>query len=422
MIVADAPCALESRPPMIGSERAPAIAKHFSRNLASLRGIAALIVVACHCLLILRVGGIDDAYMIRLNLHDFHLTRVHALLCLFNGPACVTLFFVLSGTVLAMSLDRGMAMRWSALPAYWIKRVFRLYPLLVGTALMAALLQRYFFTAESSTLLSTWGDTEYKIPGTRLFHELALNAMGASSSLNSPAWSIKIEILVSLLFPALFVLSRSRRFALPFLLLLILLMFVVPNPRATAYVNVFAASFFLGALAYRWGRPWAEWYLGKSALFRYVLFAAVMMIFVTSRRIFSPVSFISPNTVFIEMFCATFVVLVALYGHSRILATKPLLWLGEISYSVYLVHVPILFVVTHLALRYGMIPATGNQWLPVSLLMGATLALTLPFATVTHRLIEAPGQALGSRLGRSLSFSVKSREVPAPAALQESIK
>ncbi|MCE0523803.1 MAG: acyltransferase [Methylacidiphilales bacterium] len=393
-------------------------ARHFSRNLASLRGLAATVVLVCHSLLILKIEGVDNAYMKPIDLHNSALCRNQAALALFNGSACVTLFFVLSGTVLAMSLDRGLALRWSSLPAYWIKRLFRLYPLLMAMAALGALLQIVLLSSGKSEILSFWGNAEYKSSLPELPRELALNMIGASSSLNSPAWSIKIEILVSMFFPLLFVMSRSRRLALPFLLLLIGLMFIAHSPRTTAYVNVFTASFFLGALVYRRGQPLADWYLGRSALVRYTLFALVLLVFLVTRRLVSPTTFVSPYAVFIEMFCAAFFVLVALYGHSRIMSSPPLVWLGEVSYSVYLVHVPVLFVVTHLAVHYGIIPATGNHWFATFLLAVTTLVITLPLASITHRLIEAPGQALGSRLGRRLSFSLKERPVSNPTTIE----
>jgi peptidoglycan/LPS O-acetylase OafA/YrhL len=56
-----------------------------------------------------------------------------------------------------------------------------------------------------------------------------------------------------------------------------------------------------------------------------------------------------------------------------------MVWLGEISYEIFLLHVPIMAVTTYLVLRWPLF--TGS--LPG--LIAATLALTIPAAWVLHR-------------------------------------
>jgi peptidoglycan/LPS O-acetylase OafA/YrhL len=70
---------------------------------------------------------------------------------------------------------------------------------------------------------------------------------------------------------------------------------------------------------------------------------------------------------------------------------KPWLWLGDWSYSVYLMH-PFAW----LALE----TVASGAMSPVARLLLA-LALTLLISACTHHLIERPGQALGERLARA---------------------
>ena len=77
----------------------------------------------------------------------------------------------------------------------------------------------------------------------------------------------------------------------------------------------------------------------------------------------------------------------------RLLRRAPLLWLGRVSYSLYLVHVPLL--VASVVLLHGAVPL----W--ASLLLGA--AVSLPAAEAMHRLVEAPSRDLARWAERRLS-------------------
>ena len=65
--------------------------------------------------------------------------------------------------------------------------------------------------------------------------------------------------------------------------------------------------------------------------------------------------------------------------YGRLLSCRPMVWLGEISYEIFLLHVPIMAVTTYLVLRWPLF--TGS--LPG--LIAATLALTIPAAWTLHR-------------------------------------
>jgi peptidoglycan/LPS O-acetylase OafA/YrhL len=80
-----------------------------------------------------------------------------------------------------------------------------------------------------------------------------------------------------------------------------------------------------------------------------------------------------------------------------LLVNRPLAWIGKLSYSIYLNHVPILFYLIFPAkdgvANYAVSPAAW-AW-P---LLGAALSLAL--AAVTWRLVELPFLNLKARLAR----------------------
>jgi peptidoglycan/LPS O-acetylase OafA/YrhL len=80
------------------------------------------------------------------------------------------------------------------------------------------------------------------------------------------------------------------------------------------------------------------------------------------------------------------------------LGSRPLVWLGEISYSIYMVHFPVLIVIRRLWERLGFTdwPVAGKM-----LAFMATIALVIALAAVLFYLVERPARSrLRDRMGR----------------------
>jgi peptidoglycan/LPS O-acetylase OafA/YrhL len=84
---------------------------------------------------------------------------------------------------------------------------------------------------------------------------------------------------------------------------------------------------------------------------------------------------------------------------AAILGRNPFRWLGEISYSVYLLHLPIMAPVAAVVLLHFGHGAPA----PFLIAFLAVAVLVYPMAWLTHRFIEIPGQAAGRLLLRRLS-------------------
>ncbi len=68
--------------------------------------------------------------------------------------------------------------------------------------------------------------------------------------------------------------------------------------------------------------------------------------------------------------------------YSRLLSSGPLVWLGEISYEIFLLHVVVMALATGVVLRWPLF--TGSM----IVLYGLTLAITVPLAVALRRLTE----------------------------------
>jgi peptidoglycan/LPS O-acetylase OafA/YrhL len=389
----------------------------FSYGLGFMRGAAALSVVFFHALLVFRVNGVDDAYRMPSDTSQPWLVVQHFLLGIFNGPACVTVFFVLSGAVLALSLEREASFRVGTVVGYLIKRGFRLYPLLVVAAGLGALLQLYYFDLRTYPAATTWLNTDFKIAEAEVPREFVANALGRSASFNGPAWSIKIELMASAMFPVLYLLSRSAGAAVASAIVLGSIMFILPGaPEKYHYMNVFTFCFFMGALIPRWGRPVAAWFYRSGPSIRRAVILISLLSIMFARRLLAPDAFAPATAVLVETLCASLLIVVVLFGRDRAFFR---LWavrtLAEISYGVYLLHVLVLNVIAHSVLPMmpnllGSAEALGCGFL----LAAATLAVTLPLAYLVYNFIERPLQ----QLGRLISSILTKRAAPMAIPVQ----
>ena len=333
----------------------------------------------------------------------------HALLAAFNGSAAVILFFVLSGTVLSLSLARETRFGPRELAAYYVKRGFRLGPLLAAVAVIAGILHLRYFGPDSYGFATSWMNWHFKHdPG---MGEIAANAIGWSDSLNSPAWTIFIEIVASIVFPVLFVLAGPGRPHLAIAAGLALLAFV-PLPLRGAHM--FMVCFFVGALIPSLGAPVAARFRAWGRWERWTALTLALLAMGWFQRFYAPAAFVDPAVVLVNTAAAAFLVTIVYHDPgARVLRSRPLLFLGEISYGLYLMHFLVLFVIAHAVAPWIPAPLDPAVAIVANLLFGvATLAVTVPIAAASYYLFERPFQDIGRRIARSLRTAGAARLGP----------
>lgn len=388
-----------------------------AQGLDAGRGVAAVMVVVFHALLVFELDGVEDGFRLPLGEGGAATLAQGVLLTLFNGPACVTFFFVLSGTVLALSLGREARPGAASLLGYLVKRGFRLYPLLVLCAGLGALLQLLQPAPERFALATSWLNDSYRVAPEELAREFVANATGRSATLNGPAWSIKVELLASAAFPLLFLLARRPGPAAAAGLLLLGGMFLLPGERLH-HMNVFLPCFFVGALIPLHGGDLARRLSAAPRPLRLLAAGAAALALLATRRVVAPDEFVVPGVVLVETAGAALLIALLLFGPDRpLFHRRPMRVLAEISYGVYLLHCILL-----LALARAVLPALpdrlgGAEALAAGLLLAvATLAVTLPLAWLLHHGCERPMQRLGHRLATLLARRDR-RGVPAGGRL-----
>lgn len=371
----------------------------FVARLEALRGIAALAVALFHAFIWIAFGE-QRALFTKpvMDVHGLQATSARMIIAIFCGPAAVNVFFVLSGFVLARSLRKtspGIAMY----ARYIVKRGFRIFPALIVSIGLALLYRAMLYPGyEVFPIASTWFNWWYKDPIT--FQEAASNVLMLSASLNSNAWTLRIEMLASLILPFVVgILGKSGWLRTALLLIASLIWAVVTNNQETAPGELahYAYMFVLGAAL--------EKHIGQIP--RVPLpFAAALWLLSIGTVIFvnaywQLAHFLSTDAAIAV--CATiWIWLIVADSESRYLAcldSRVVRYLGRLSYSFYILHFVFLYAIAnwtlrgvpeHVLARYPIVAAGA-----VGLI---SIVVTLPAASLSYRFVEKPMIETGKRL------------------------
>lgn len=389
------------------------------RSLDGLRGIAAAVVLVHHGLL--TVPSLAAAYSpaempaptsgpaFWLSFTPLHL--------FWAGTEAVYLFFVLSGLVLVLPVLAAKRFDWFG---YFPRRLVRLYGP-VAAAVVLGLILVLLVPRYDGAGLGVWvnGRPNSYSPY-QVLQDLYL--LSGASDVVSPLWSLQWELIFSLALPlvVLFI-DMGRRF-----LGLKLLLIAVSTTLGTLWGNGafwYLPLFAIGALlASEWGRL-GQFFgrLGRRAWFwPVVLVAAVLLttsawwlvgVGLQGVVVASPVGAAVLSVVqrWAAVAGVTLLILAAAFWRPAraSLELRPAQWLGKVSFSLYLVHEPII-----LAVRFATAPLGFPSW--AGLLISLPLALGV--AQLFSMFVELPFHRLSREVGRRVAAaSLPGHATPAPA-------
>ncbi|KSU60391.1 hypothetical protein AS034_16240 [[Bacillus] enclensis] len=387
------------------------------QSLDSLRGIAAFVVIIFHVLLSFSLFYKADKNFEYGNViaKIFNETPLHMI---WGGNEAVLLFFVLSGFVLAIPFQIG---KQGSYKNFIIKRFVRIYIPYIAVMTLSVVLMVSLYEYKDATGLSEAYENRWN-------HDVTWRAILAyifminydTANVNGVVWTLYHEMRVSLIFPllmvpllklkpikALMVLSAGVIFSLiitisPFLLLgRSDLTLIIRDFGFTAYYSVF---FILGAFISTYRRVIVEWTSAQSEKFRLLMF--VVSIFLINGKwvvniipikstllLYSPLSGIGIGILFIVVLSSPLA--------NRLLTVKPLLFLGKISYSLYLTHVLVIMLTTIAFEQIGHV-----MWAFI-----LSPIASIPVAYLAFRAFELPSMQLASRYSRKVKERKNALEI-----------
>ncbi len=400
--------------------------------LDGVRAIACLMVIGYHISLMAR-----DTHLWSVN-SDSLITAL-----LLAGNAGVTLFFVLSGFLLFLPYANALlfAQHWPSMRRFYLRRALRIIPGYYFSLLLIVLLAHPEYLQPQR-----WGQL-------LLFPIFLMDSTQATfQQINGPYWTLAIEWQFYMLLPfialgicaltrlaarwvrarpekrlwvvvgsllgvvgwglftrywgAYFMAHPSATFLVPRGVLNVVLFFTY------GFDGKFLEGFAIGMLAglvYTFSRhsarPLAErkirwhsgWLWGCGVLF--LLFMALQYA-PALKSLVQPYSWLSELGLSAGFGCCILAILFDAAALRRFFEWMPLRWVGLMSYSLYIWHLPLLNAFQH---NIGPHLTSLPHLLAYSLYWVWVAAIVFPFSFAVYRFIEKPGMRLSNRLHKRVA-------------------
>jgi peptidoglycan/LPS O-acetylase OafA/YrhL len=377
-------------------------------ELDSLRGLAATAVVLSHLAMVL-----PDFYI-------FDKFKNTALQIFWEGHSAVILFFVLSGFVLSIPSFGDKKINYKV---YLTKRICRIYiPYLISIIITLTLMNQLARTSIPGFDV-LWANP---ITLTTIIDHVVFLGEFNSGQVNNVIWSLVHEMRISLIFPfILYILVKMNwikslisALIIPVVIVVVyyvslitigydLLASLIWEPSAYIRTIHFVSFFVLGAILARYLQYFNSVY-GRTNKFTKMIIISIAVTFYMYNSLIFPENYVLHLPLIgdwmIAIGCLVFIVF-SLNSTliKRFLSMKPVNFTGKISYSLYLIHMPV--ICTLINILEGKIS--------LGLICLISFILSYFFATLMYYLIEKPSIHLGRSLTKGSTKVMSSKPVSA---------
>lgn len=358
--------------------------KHFN-YIDSLRGLAAIAVVFSHSI---GVFGLPTkiTFVDKTPLHIF-----------WHGEGAVMVFFLISGFVLTHLLNRDEnILEFKYYFRYSLLRLNRIYPAFALVIILTFIIRTYApYQYDSLPAYTSWfnGLNNMKFTVQNLFKELSLIIPIASGyKLMPQGWTLVLEILISIVFPFLLIFIRINKIAL-----FIFSYFSIKLLSFTSFASLFVCGIYIYTyqdLIISKINSYGRWLKFIILIIGWLLFTIT---FFANERIIHLIRIVFINPL-LPGSVLLFILVISSKTIKRILNNKLLVYLGKISYSVYLIHFVIIFslagrISTLLNNRFGY-----NENVNIFMINSLLIIIVLMAASIFYFCIEKPMLLFGKKI------------------------
>ncbi|KMP35231.1 acyltransferase [Bacillus sp. RA(2023)] len=355
-------------------------------ELDSIRGISSLVVMIGHHLMIFSVFQ-NYSYEDNKPFVMYLLKETPARLIFSSGNESVIIFFVLSGFVLYRSIQNN----YDSYGSFLLKRICRIYiPYIV--AILIAILCQTTMSEYGISHLSEWFNRSWTIESSLslIVQHILLVGKYNTDAYNGVIWSLVHEMRISMIFPLVLMvcLRKTLRgsllslFSFSICSVLILLLFH-SSLTLTSYALTlhYTVLFLLGALVAKYKENVIVFYSNrtKNEKIAWFLFAILLYMYeglIGEIKLLN--NFIFRDYVIAISACLFVILSLSVATLSSLLRNKYLLYLGKISYSLYLYHIISLFSLIYML----------HEILPLPIILIFSLVFSFILAMLSYIFVE----------------------------------
>ena len=364
----------------------------FLKTHSALRGVAATLVIFYH----LKFG---TSYRLPLETATSFFDR---------GYLWVDVFFVLSGFVISHAyLPAKGSMTLVATRAYLVSRIARIYPLHITILLILLLFYVMVSIAQQRADPHLQAAGLYNLFSTLALTQTWLGSVGPNLDWNVPSWSISAEMQVYLLFPLIaWGIATAERLALLVLSIFAAGFYLWIGANGSldiidqAAVVRCCAGFCLGVLCFRVTPILSVVPAAVLSIIQTLAFAIIVITMAAGL----PDILVPPAAFLLVWATATDQGIL-----TRLLSHRAALWMGQLSYAIYLVHVPVIIVMAFFwsrgmkAMHVAEGPASRMLWISTILL------LVIVSASLLHHWVEVPSRSFFRNMSDVRSRKAKNK-------------
>lgn len=301
-----------------------------------------------------------------------------------SGLVFVDMFYVLSGVVFCYVYQDKLTRRQVSAREFCLLRFSRLYPLHLATLLYTAACQYWVHATVNDYWVHRYIDKKHFLYNILFLHG---GFFEEGNSFNSPSNTVSSELFAYFLF--FIIAARRQKWQVPLAVLALIfgIVFQVVDMGRLPVLNAKIAravfGFFTGFFAYRvlHSQSVKTWMVGL-----WLAMGAGFVFWDYSNGY--PVLWTKALMAYAALVFAPLIILVLRVASAgRLLSFRPLTFLGDISYSVYLIHFPIQLTMMMVVHANGWRPPWSDAWF-----FWFYLILLIPASWIMYSCFEKPAR------------------------------
>ncbi|HHT7168325.1 TPA: acyltransferase family protein [Bacillus cereus] len=382
-------------------------------ELDSLRGLAALIVVIHHCLLtfIVFFAAYNHESINSLIVRFLSNSPLHIM---WAGSESVILFFILSGFVLSLPFLNNKTTTYQN---YLVKRFCRIYLPYIITMFLSVSLFNLIKVDNPIPHLSDWFNGMWSSPltfKTALSHLLMLGF--DTHNINTVTWSLVHEMRISIFFPLVIIpilkfdwkkslmIGLLTTYSLWFIFIMASLVIKVEDVsfllKSIGDTFYYCSFFVIGAIFAKYKDSIKVFYNRQSSISKVIIVILAVLMYsiewivpeLGALKNSGGIYYISLRT-FINLCVAIAILILFMFALNAVklqntLKNAKLVYLGKISYSLYLIH-PIVLLSSIYLLK---------EFFPITAIVISVPFISIGLASIMYKFIEEPSISLGKKL------------------------